>query len=139
MADDVLTKEDIAQLEKDTQAAKQILADSQLKQVKDDAKKEAEKEFKLTQELEEQRKAKQVMEQKLFEQEKALKEQADRFQKELDALKTTKSPVQVKNPFAEPSQQPSSSQAKYMSDEQKAEIERASMELFIQERSSYRL
>ena len=133
MADDVLTKDDLAQIEKDTAAAKQAIASQELDRVRDQARKEAEREFSLKQELDSQKRASEELSKKLQEQVKAAEEQQKKFQAELDALKTTKAPVNVVNPFAtesKPSMNP-----KNMSMEQKMAIEEASKELFITERS----
>ncbi len=104
MTDDVMTKEEILKMEKDIAEAKASLAakPSDLKDAKEEGKKEAEKEFKLQSELDSQKKAREELERQLSEQKKAQEEQAKKFQEQLDALKTTRMPVNSQNPFETP-------------------------------------
>jgi chromosome segregation ATPase len=132
MVEDVMTKEELLKIERDIAEAKATLStkSSDIKDAKEEGKKEAEKEFKLQQELESHKKAKEDLEKQLSEHKKASEEQAKKFQEQLDSLKTTKMPVNTENPFAK--QSPLG--AKQLTKEQIDSIEEASRREFFEQR-----
>lgn len=131
MADDVMTKEELLRIEKDVAEAKAALSakSSDLKDAKEDGRKEAEKEFKLQQELESQKKAREELERQVAEQKKANEEQVKKFQEQIDAMKTTRMPIQAENPFASPS-----SKTMAFTKEELDNIEEASRREFLEQR-----
>jgi chromosome segregation ATPase len=132
MVDDVMTKEELLKIEKDIAEAKAAIStkSSDIKDAKEEGKKEAEKEFKLQQELESHKKAKEELEKQLIDHKKSSEEQAKKFQEQLDALKTTKMPVNTENPFAKPAPLG----VKQLTREQIDAIEEASRREFFEQR-----
>lgn len=131
MTDDVMTKEELLKIEKDVAEAKAALAtkSSDLKDAKEDGRKEAEKEFKLQQELESQKKAREDLEKQVAEQKRLAEEQTKKFQEQIDSMKTTRMPIQAENPFAAPS-----GGTRIFTKEELDNIEEASRREFLEQR-----
>lgn len=131
MSENELTKDDMEAMKKDVAEAKNAIAQTELEKAKATAKQEVEKEYELKAKLDAQETARVELETKLQAQTDALAAAKSDFDKRLDELKTTKSPVDVKDPFTTPSK----SLAKDYSPEEFQAIDDASRELFFQERA----
>lgn len=130
MSENELTKEDMDAMKKDVAEAKNAIAQTELEKAKASAKQEAQKEFELQAKLEAQEKARAELEAKLQAQTEAIAQQKTEFDRRLDELKTTKAPVEVKDPFTAQEKKPA---VNYSPEELQA-IDEASRELFFQER-----
>jgi uncharacterized protein (DUF3084 family) len=102
---------------------------------KEKAKKEAEKEFLVNQRIKEMEQEKEAMKKEREESERRSAEQLQALKTKIDSLSASRAVVKNDNPFAEPSNNPPSPSQTNLTDEQVSDIERASFELFMKEKS----
>lgn len=134
--DEIVTKEELAQMNKDTEAALNKLGDKlqqdTIDKAKAEAKAEAQKEFELAQKLTEQERLNKELQAKLEAQQKTTAEQLAALQKKVDDSIGSKAVLNPKNPFVHEQQKDTSTLAVIdsMSSEQVNELEEASARAF---------
>lgn len=143
MAEDkpTITKEELEALNKDIDVAKSSIVSKETQEViqkaKDDARVEAEKEFELKKQLDEQKQEADRLKAQLADNEKKAADQLEAMKTKVDAAIESQAVVQSQNPFnPHESQQSSTETVEQMSDEQVNNIEYESAKEFFGE--SYR-
>lgn len=99
MADDMLTKEELEQIKRDTEALKNSISADEKSRLVEKAKQEFEKELALKKQLEEQEKARKDLEEKLNKQQEEFKKSLEEQRQKMDELIKSKAVINPENPF----------------------------------------
>lgn len=131
------SKEEIEQIQKDIDSAKSSLVSDETKkeiqQAKEEARKEAEKEMLIKQEITDKEKLIEDLKRQKIEQEKEFNDKFKSMEDKLNDMVSSKAPVSNTNPFTsnQPLPQDTGMTAKNMSDDQINDIERESGVAFL--------
>ena len=120
------TKEELEQIDKDLNTAREKLVSketqSEIEKAKTQAKEEAKKEFELQRKLEDLEREKKELEERVLKSEESSSAELDKFKKRLDELTDSKATIAEQNPFRQNQQK----SPENMTDEEISEIERES-------------